>query len=95
MIACEHYQSYRGPPLVRAVLGTEDITEQIQELYGPDYNWQGCLWTYKEAFGENSANKHFRFDFKGIDEREHWYHGFINDIEQYFNPPTATPMNQQ
>lgn len=95
MIHCEHYSSYTGPKLVRAVLDTEDITDKMTEIYGSQCNWQGSLWTFKEAFGENSINKHFRFDFKGEDGREHWFHGFITDINQYFNPPLATPMNQQ
>ena len=94
MLPCEYYDSYTGPKLVRVVLDTEDITEQMNVVYGPQCNWQGCLWTYKEAFGENSLNKHFRFDFKGEDGREHWFHGFITDLNHYFNPPLATPMSQ-
>ena len=94
MLPCEHYDSYTGPKLIRAILGTEDITEQMNVIYGPQCNWQGYLWTFKEAFGENSLNKHFRFDFKGEDGREHWFHGFITDLNQYFNPPLATPMSQ-
>ena len=94
MLPCEHYDSYTGPKLVRAILGTEDITEKMTEIYGTQCNWQGNLWTYKEAFGENSINKHYRFDFKGEDGREHWYHGFITDLNNYFNPPLAIPMGQ-
>jgi hypothetical protein len=63
-------------------------------VYGPKCNWQGCLWTFREAFGENSLNKHYRFEFKGEGGRDHWFHGFITDLDQYFNPPLATPMNQ-
>jgi len=94
MLQCECYESYKGPPLVKAILGNEDITEKMIELYGENYNWQGCLWTFREAFGENSTNKNFRFDFKGEDGRDHWFHGFITDLNQYFNPPLATPVNQ-
>ena len=89
MIQCEHYQSYKGPYLVKAIIGTEDITENMIELYGENHNWQGFLWTYKEAFGENAINKHFRFDFIGDDGREHWFYGFITDLNQYFNPVLA------
>jgi len=94
MIPCECYQNYRGPPLVKAVLGTDNITDKMKELYGDDLNWHGCLWTFKEAFGEKCVNKNFRFDFKGIDGQDHWFHGFITDINQYFNPPLATPITQ-
>ena len=94
MIICEHYQSYHGPQLVNAKLGDTDITEKIKALYGENHNWQGYLWTYKEAFGDKCVNKNYRFDFKGEDGKEHWFHGFITDINQYFNPPLHTPINQ-
>jgi len=94
MLPCEHYKTYTGPKLIRVVLDTEDITENMSYVYGPDRNWQGCLWTFREAFGENSLNKHYRFEFKGEDDRDHWFHGFITDLDQYFTPPLATPMSQ-
>ena len=99
MIHSDHYKNYRGPKLVRATLTSdcpiggkadEDITESIKEIYGPECNWQGCLWTYKEAFGEKSYGKNFKCEFKS----DHWFYGFINDIDQYFNPPLHTPINQ-
>lgn len=94
MLKSDHYENYRGPEMVKAVLGTEDITDKMKELYGDKKNWQGFLWTFKEAFGENSLNENYRFDFKGEDGREHWFCGFITDLNQYFNPPMATPINQ-
>ena len=66
MIYSDYYKNYRGPKLVRATLISTtpenrtndiDITESIQNIYGPEYNWQGCLWTYKEVFGEKSYGK--------------------------------------
>lgn len=93
MILSEHYKYYRGPKLIKAVLDTKDITESIKKIYGPDNNWQGCLWTYKELFGKDSYGKNFRCDFESDDGRKHWFYGFINDIQQYFNPPLATPYN--
>ena len=89
MLQSDHYKSYRGPPIVKAILGTEDITDEMKELYGENYNWQGCLWTFREAFGNKSVNKNYRVDFKGEDGRDHWFHGFITDQNQYFNPPLA------
>ena len=76
MIHSDHYKNYRGPKLVRATLTSaspiggkadEDITESIKEIYGPECNWQGCLWTYKEAFGEKSYGKNFKCEFKSAD----------------------------
>ena len=71
-----------------------NITDKISAIYGTECNWQGCLWTYKEAFGEKSYGKNFRCEFKSEDGRDHWFYGFINDIDQYFNPPLHTPTNQ-
>jgi hypothetical protein len=94
MIPSASYQNYRGPPLVKAILGTDDITEQMKEIYSESYNWQGNLWTFREIFGETCLNKHFRFDFESVGGHDHWFQGFITDFNQYFNPPLATPMNQ-
>ena len=89
MLYSEHYNSYRGPPLIKATLDGSDITDKMMELYGKTCNWKGYLWTYKEAFGEDCSNKNFRFDFKDKDEKEYWFHGFITDLNQYFSPPLA------
>jgi len=103
MIHSDHYKNYRGPKLVKAILISpspiggkidEDITESIKAIYGPECNWQGYLWTYKEAFGENCYGKNFKCEFKSEDGIDHWFYGFINDIDQYFNPPLHTPINQ-
>ena len=94
MIQSEYYEKYRGPHLTKVTLNNEDITEKIKEFYGEKNNWSGCLWTYKELFGLDSQGKHFRCDFKEEDGKEHWYHGYIHDINNYMNPPLATPVNQ-
>ena len=103
MIHSDYYKNYRGPKLAKAILMStspvnfteeDDITDKISAIYGPECNWQGCLWTYKEAFGEKSYGKNFRCEFKSEDGRDHWFYGFINDIDQYFNPPLHTPTNQ-
>ena len=64
-----------------------------KKIYGPDNNWQGYLWTYQEIFGKDCYGKNFRCDFESDDGRKHWFYGFINDIQQYYNPPLATPYN--
>ena len=94
MIISDYYQKYNGPTLTKATFDGENITQLIQNKYGSEKNWSGCLWTYKELFGEKSHGKHFRCDFVSEDGRQHWFYGFIHDINQYFNPPLATPMNQ-
>lgn len=86
MLYSEYYQSYKGPPMIKSMLGSDDITDHMTELYGEDCNWGGYLRTYKEAFGEDCHGKNFRFDFKDSNGREYWFHGFITDINHYFNP---------
>lgn len=94
MLVSDCYQNYIGPPLIYAVLDEVDVTTSIQEHYGEKKNWNGCLWTFKEMFGDKCYGKHFRLDFKSEDGREHYQHGFINNINEYMNPPMATPVNQ-
>jgi hypothetical protein len=87
MIPCENYSSYVGPDLVKTMLGSEDVTDDIRVVYGQHNNWQGNLWTFKEVFGEKSLNKNYRFDFTDKEGRTYWFNGFITDLNQYFNPP--------
>ena len=94
MIRSDYYLNYKGPNLVKVIFDNNDITENVRPFYGENNNWCGNLWTYKEIFGENSLNKKFRFDFKSDDGRDHWFHGFIHDMDQFMNPPLATPYNQ-
>ena len=94
MIESEYYKAYLGPSLVKVILNEEDITEKIKDKYGENNNWSGFLWTYKELFGSECQGKHFRCDFKYNDEKggkEYWFHGYIHDINNYMNPPLATP----
>jgi len=95
MLETDQYANYTGPNLTKVILDDEDVTETVREFYGEHNNWCNYLWTYKEVFGSYSQGKHFRCEFKGEDGREHWFHGYINDINQYMNPPLATPMNQR
>lgn len=94
MIFCNDYKDYIGPNLIKAILDDEDITDKIKEIYGINKNWNSYLWTYKEVFGDKCYGKNFRFDFKSDDGRDHFFHGYINDINQYMNPPMSTPTNQ-
>ena len=100
MIQSKYYHSYQGPPLINATLSntrsphdTQDITPLIQEKYGTDHNWNGYLYTYYDIFGPECKGKNFKCDFLSKDGRKHWFYGTIHDIQQYFNPPLATPFN--
>ena len=95
MIDCEHYQNYKGPNLTKAILNGENIINIIQEKYGEENNWNGFLYKYSDVFGNDNNNigKKFYCEFQDETGRFHWFHGFIDDLNQYFNPPLATPMN--
>tara|TARA_B110000977_G_C11037831_1_gene477767 strand:+ start:609 stop:908 length:300 start_codon:yes stop_codon:yes gene_type:complete len=94
MIDSDYYLTYRGPNMTSCILDGHDYTDTAINFYGELNNWNGKLHTYKEFFGENSKGKKFRFDFKGSDGRAHWFHGWIEDENQFINIPLATPITQ-
>lgn len=79
--------SHIGPKLTLVTLGGVDITEKVRTYYGIDNNWQGKLWKYNDIFGIDSLNQRFYIEYTTRDQRKHWTFGFVNDINQYFNPP--------
>ena len=93
MLETDHYLNYTGPNLTKVILEDEDVTENVREFMAKITTGVTICGLIK-VFGSDSQGKHFRCDFKGEDGREHWFHGYINDINQYMNPPLATPMNQ-
>ena len=95
MINSEYYHNYKGPNMTSCVLDNKDYTDRAIELYGPANNWEGLMYTYEDFFGAGSEGMKFRFDFKGVDGRSHWFHGWIDDKNQYVNFPLATPMCQR
>ena len=94
MIQSNYYQNYQGPNLMKATLNNDDITELILEKYGQSNNWNGKLYHFSDIFGNDSLGKKFYCEFKDDTGRKHWFYSFVNDLNQYFNPPLATPMNQ-
>ena len=91
MIDNDYYSNYYGPDLVRCILDGENVTNLVKEKYGVN-NWHGKLWTHKEVFGNDCLNKEFRCEFSS--DREHWFEGIITDLDDFFNVPLHTPMNQ-
>ena len=91
----KYYLNYVGPNLTSCTFDGKDFTDRAIEKYGSKNNWHGMLYTYKEFFGENSKEKNFRFEFKGNDDRIHWFHGWVDDENQILNMPLATPMCQR
>ena len=80
----------RGPALTLVTLNGIDITEKVKEYYGINNNWQGKLWKYYDIFGIDSLNGRFYIEYTTQDQRKHWTFGFIDDINQNFNPPKIT-----
>ena len=99
MIPSEYYNNYRGPNLTKAQIWLKnqqkiDITEEIKDLYGDNNNWNGNLYTYKEVFPDKDYHYHFYVEFIDDSGRKHWFNGMVGEPEQYFNPPLASPFNQ-
>ena len=75
-----------GPELKMVKLDGIDITNHIKKYYGLNNDWCGKLWKYKEVFGEDSLHKSFYIEYHTSNNFNHWYHGYVNNLEQYFNP---------
>ena len=97
MIEEDYYKRYRGPDLVLAQIWTDEtkkeiITDYIREFYGENNNWNGMLYTYDEILPGRGDYK-FYLEFRGSDERKHWFSGMVGSKGQHFNPPLVTPVN--
>jgi len=97
MTDCTYYKTYNGPNLVNCILDNINVTELVTSKYGENNNWGGKLWTYKDLFGNNCLNKNFHCSFISNDQnnnREHWFKGCIDDINDIFNAPLIIPITQ-
>ena len=81
------YENYKGPNLTKAILNDIDITKIIQEKYGENNDWQGKLWKYNEIFGNSSLGKKIYCEFHSDDGRKYWFNSWIDDNNNFFNPP--------
>tara|TARA_B100002019_G_C20768387_1_gene356365 strand:+ start:59 stop:358 length:300 start_codon:yes stop_codon:yes gene_type:complete len=79
--------SHVGAELTLVTLNGIDITEKIKGYYGINRDWQAKLWKYSDIFGIDSLNQRFYIEYTTQEQRKHWTFGFVNDINQYFNPP--------
>lgn len=91
MLESNYYRDYRGPQLSQCLIDGHDYTEGMREVYGPNQNWQGCLWTYKEILEDflklnDCSNTHFRIEFCDGENRTYWTNAFVTDKYQYYNP---------
>ena len=80
----------RGPRLTLVTLNGIDITDRVKEYYGINNNWQGTLWKYSDIFGIHSLNRRYYIEYTRRDQKKHWTFGFINNINEHFNPPKIT-----
>ena len=86
MIESEYYKTYKGPTLKKATLNGSDITELIKEKYGEENNWNGFQYKYSDIFGYDNIGGKIYCEFQDETGRIHWFHGFINESDQYFHP---------
>ena len=75
------------PELTLVTLNGVNITENVKLFYGVNKDWNNKLWKYYEIFGKESLNNRFYIEYMTIEGRKYWTFGFINDLNQYFNPP--------
>ena len=95
MLAYEHYTDYCGPEMHSCLIDGIDYTEAMRQVYGPDRNWQGLLYTYKEMLEgclklPDCSNTQFRIEYKDENGATYWEHSFVNDKHQYYNPTMFT-----
>ena len=76
---------YKGPRLIKATLDGIDVTDIVQKYYGENNNWGGKLWKYKDIFGSKYSGKIY-CEFIS-DGRKQWFYGWIDNVNNYFNPP--------
>ena len=89
MIETAYYRSYEGPELTSCTVGGEDMTDEIRQVYGPEKQWKNTLNTYGELFGPASVGKTIKMEFRGGDERRHWFYDYVHDLESYCLYPKA------
>lgn len=95
----EYYKNYKGPNLTLAQIWKEsnykiNITEYIQLFYGNNNNWKGKLYKFKDIFPGKDHKYKFYVEFKSKDGKKHWFNGNVGEPEQYFNPPLASPIDE-
>ena len=89
------YHNYSGPVLTKATLGDKDILEQIQEMYGPTWNWRNRFWRYADFMTDKDVGKVMYFEFSQKNGRVDWMkHTIPADLSVVMNGPLFTPFSE-
>ena len=91
MLVCEYYKGDKGPAFRTCQINGTDYTEAMRKVYGPDQNWQGFLYTYKEMLEgflklPDCSNTQFRIEYLSDNGATYWENAFVTDKHQYYNP---------
>jgi hypothetical protein len=73
------------PELVRVLLDKEDITEQMQTLYGEDKNWNNRTIYFKDFATEKDIGKDLQLKWKRHNGRMDCVIIRIRDLESSFH----------
>ena len=88
MIDSVYYKNYKGPKLVKCelTLNKTQLKDDFDFFYGPNHDWNGMIYTYKDIFSSEHKGEQFYMEFQS-DTGKHWFYGIVGEPEQYFYPP--------
>ena len=95
MLTCEYYKDYTGPEIRECQINGTDYTEAMRKVYGPNRNWYGFIYTYKEMLEgflnlSDCSNTQFRIEYQRDNGTTYWEHGFVTDKHQFYYPTKFT-----
>jgi len=93
----EVYDTYYGPPLIKATLDGSDILPQIIELYGTSKNWKKTLYTIEdlqETLKKEVIGSVIYLEFINKYGRTDWTRMYPKNDKEVFNNLMFLPFNQ-
>jgi hypothetical protein len=93
----EVYDTYCGPPLIKATLNGSDILPQITELYGTSKNWKKTLYTIEdlqEILKREVIGSIIYLEFINKYGRTDWTRMYPKNDKEVFNNLMFLPFNQ-
>lgn len=86
-----HYDMTR-PSMIEEITDGEDILEIMQRVYGPDHNWNGREWRYRDFLEAEDAGKtlYLQFVCSKNGKSEEWLGSVPDDLSAMMH--TSAPM---
>jgi len=86
-----YFIGYKGPTLLKATVGDDDVNAAIAKLYGEKRNWQGKQWTMEDALDVQHVGKSLLIEWKRPDGRIDYSHIYIPDLGSALNNAIHMP----